>query len=103
VNAWHGVFQIFCVVIEHDEQTAEPAKSERRKEAKSALNKDHFRKEQLENKQNKTSAKGREDKADNATQRLDGREDAPFIDGKTQRGKLKKGEHMEDLVEEVTF
>jgi hypothetical protein len=37
------------------------------------------------------------------TQKLDGMEDTPFIDGKTQHGKLKKGEHMEDLVTELAF
>jgi hypothetical protein len=64
-----GVFQILAVVIEqneiHEMETAEPARTERRKGVKSALNEDHFLKERLEKKQNKTSARGRGDKADN--------------------------------------
>jgi hypothetical protein len=87
----------------HEKETAEPARTERRKGVTSAINKDHFRKERLEKKRIKTSAKGREDKADNVTQKTFGMEDAPFMDGKTRRGKLKKGERMEDLVTELTF
>ena len=37
------------------------------------------------------------------TQKLEGTDDTPFIDGKTQYGKLKKDEHTEDLVAELTF
>jgi hypothetical protein len=101
------VIQILGVVLEqnetHEKETAEPARTERRKEAKSALNKDHFLKERLEKKQKEMSAKGREDKADNVTQKSEGMEDAPFTDGKTRRSKLKKGERMEDLFMELTF
>ena len=57
----------------------------------------------MEQKRNKISTKVREDEADNVAQKIFGMEDAPFIDGKTQCGKLKKGEHMEDLVTELTF
>jgi hypothetical protein len=55
-NTPDGVFQILAVAIEqneiHEKETAEPARTERRKEVKSALNEDHF--QRLEQKQNKT-------------------------------------------------
>ena len=63
----------------------------------------HFRKERLEKKQNKISVKGNMDKADNVTQKLEGIEDTACIDGKTQYGKLKKDDHTNDLVQELTF
>jgi hypothetical protein len=59
--------------------------------------------EKNDQKQNKISTKGSDDKADNVTQKLDGMEDTPFIDEKTQCGKLKMGEHMADLVAELEF
>jgi hypothetical protein len=63
----------------------------------------HFRKDRLEKKQKNILKKGSEDKADNATQRLEGVEDTAFIDGKTQYGKLRMKEHTDDLNDELTF
>jgi hypothetical protein len=69
----------------------------------SALLESHFRKEWLEKKQKNICKKGREDKADNITQRLEGVDETAFIDGKTQYGKLRMNEHMDDLNTELTF
>jgi hypothetical protein len=106
-NAPDGVVQIVGVVTHQNEmqetEIAEPARTERRKEVTCALAEDHFRKERSAKKQNKISTKGSDDKADNVTQKLDGVEDTPFIDGKTKCGKLKMGEHMADLVAELEF
>jgi hypothetical protein len=106
-NTPDRVVQILGVAIEqnaiHEEETTKAARKERRKEVTSALREDHFRNDRLEKKQAKISTKGREDKADNVTQKLDGIEDTPFIDGKTQYGKLRMDDHTEDLVVELTF
>jgi hypothetical protein len=106
-NAPDRVVQILGVVIHqnetHEKEITQPARTERRKEVTCALAEDHLRKERLEKKQNKISTKGSDDKAHNVTQKLDGMEDTPFIDGKTQHGKLKMGEHMADLVAELEF
>ena len=106
-NTPDRVVQILSVVIDqnevHEKEITEPIRIESREQVKAALNEDHFRKERLEKKQKKISTKGSDDKADNVTQKLDGMEDTPFIDGKTQYGKLKKVEHMADLVAELTF
>jgi hypothetical protein len=81
-NAPDRVIQILGVVIEqneiHEKETTKPARKERRKEVTSALWEDHFRNDRPEKKQQKISAKGSEDKADNAAQKSDGIEDAPF-------------------------
>jgi hypothetical protein len=47
----------------------------------SALLKKHFREERLEKKQKNACKKGRKDKADNVTQRLEGVHGTAFIDG----------------------
>jgi hypothetical protein len=92
-NTPDRVVQILSVAIEqneiHEKETTKSGRKERRKQVTSALREDHFRNARLEKKQQKISAKGSEDKADNVTQKSDGTEDAPFlIDGKTQCGKL---------------
>jgi hypothetical protein len=69
----------------------------------SALLENHFRKERLEKKQKNICKKGREDKADNVTQRLEGVDDTVFINRKTQYGKLRMNEHMDDLNTERTY
>jgi hypothetical protein len=67
------------------------------------ISKTHFRKERLEKKQKNICKKGREDKVDNVTQRLEGVYDTAFINGKTQCGQLQMKEHMDDLNTELTF
>jgi hypothetical protein len=101
-----GAVQIVGVLIEqneiHEQETTKSARKERRKEVTSALQEEDFRNDRLEKMQHKISAKGSKDKADNVTQKLDGIEDTPFIDGKTQCGKLGMDECTEGLVTELT-
>jgi hypothetical protein len=76
---------------------------ERRKEVTSALLENRFRKDKLEKKQKNISKKGSKDKADKMTQRLEGADDAAFIDGKTQYGQLWMEEHTDNINDELTF
>ena len=87
----------------HEKEITEPIRIESREQVKATLNEDHFRKERLEKAQKQISTKGSNKKADNVTQKLDGMEDTPFFDGKTQYGTLKKGGHMVDLVVKLTL
>jgi hypothetical protein len=57
----------------------------------------------LEKKKKNICKKGREDKADNATQRLEGVDDTVFINGKTQYAQLQMNEHTDKLNMGVTF
>jgi hypothetical protein len=95
------------VIIEqnsiHQNEFTKVARRERWKVVMSALLENHFRKKRLEKKQKNICKKGREDKADNVTQRSEGVDDTAFIDGKTQYGKLRMKEHMDHLNTELTF
>jgi hypothetical protein len=99
--------QILTVIIEqnsiHQNEFTKVARRERWKVVMSALLENHFRKKRLEKKQKNICKKGREDKADNVTQRLEGVDDTAFIDGKTQYGKLQMNKHMDNLNTELTF
>jgi len=106
-NAPARIEQILSVLIKqsetHEREISKPERIMRRERTHSALLDDHFRNRRLGKKLTNVSTKGKEDKADNVTQKLVGVDDTAFIGGKTQFGKLRMNEHTANLDVELTF